>query len=85
MFLCELEALLPSSLLGEDFKTREITSFDNLSNLVACNVGVFLSLVDLLDIDLLHLHWSDLLSTVHGSVPLLDLHESFDSLIIEGN
>lgn len=82
LLLCNRETLIPASFLSENLETRKVTALNNLRNLVAGDVGLLLSLINLLKEDLLHLHGAYLLSAFQGSVPLLDLKIGIDRLIV---
>lgn len=82
LLFSDREALVPSSFLSENLKARKVTTLNNLRNLVAGDIRLLLALVNLLDEDLLHFHWADLLSTLHGSIPFLDLKVGINSFVV---
>ena len=82
LLLGDLEALVPSTLLCQQLQSRQVTTFNDLGDLVARDVRLLLALLDLLDEHLLHLHGAHLLSTIHGSVPLFDLEVGVDGIVV---
>ena len=82
LLLSNLEALFPSAFLSKELETGQIATFNDLGDLVAGNVRLFFGLLNLLNVDLRVLNWSNLLCAVHSSIPFLDLKVSVDGSIV---
>ena len=82
MLLSDRETLIPATVLSKDLKTGEITSLNDLGDLVAGDIGLLLALLNLLNKDLLHLHGADLLCALDGSVPLFDFKVCVNGLVV---
>lgn len=82
LLLSDREALIPATLLSQELQTRQVTTLNDLRDLVAGDVGLLLALLDLLYEDLLHLHGAHLLGAFHGAIPFLDLKVGIDSLVV---
>jgi hypothetical protein len=83
LLLSQIEALIPLAVGAEHLETRHVATLNELGVLASGDQLCFLGLLDLVDIHMLHLHRSQLLSTFESSVPFLALHISLDSFIEE--
>lgn len=82
LLFSNLEALFPAAILGKQLKARQITTLNDLRDLVAGNVRLLFALLNFLHEDLLHFHGSHLLSALHSSVPLLYFEVGIDSFVV---
>lgn len=85
LFLCKTEALIPFTSLTKHFKSRHVTTGDKFIKFTTLDKHGFLLLLDFVDEHVLHFLWSNLLSTLKSSIPLLNLNISFNSFLEVAN